>query len=355
MPLIAYSKAGARFPAWSMSPVEWDSLKTCYRELGLTASCCGAPVIPAVSKLGWCFYRHTPGTACEHVESPLHLVAKTIVARAAEALGLKATTEAQGVEGAWRADVLVEPPTGSWKGALEIQLSRCDLPAIEDRQDRYEAHGVRGAWLVGFNLPTYRPVASLPLFRLVLPQEEVLDPWIDNPPPHYAGPQLPLADFTKALLRRGVTLVDPPPDLQELSVCIGKNRCWRCHQDHDAVIGIVNAPVHVVFCPNGFLPVRDIGKLPDLWAAYRSAVPALMRLNPDLSIIRPARPPMDPTQLRSYCAFCEASTPIEKLPQTLGKPAEQRCYTLSGRQWMLSDRVQPHWAWQGGQDARPTR
>jgi hypothetical protein len=145
MPLLAFSSTGLRFPAWSLSLAEWNALKADYPTLGLTASCCTGPVVPCTSPRGWCFFRHVPGRSCGQRESAEHIVA--------EQLGLEVATEARGPDNRWRADVLARHLAKGWRVAVEIQRSRCPLSTIKDRQDRYAADGVRGAWLVSFPLP----------------------------------------------------------------------------------------------------------------------------------------------------------------------------------------------------------
>ncbi|KAA1052418.1 competence protein CoiA family protein [Azospirillum argentinense] len=146
MPLLALASDGTRFEAWVMSSTEWESLKAGYRNRALTAGCCGSAVVPVTSQTGWRFFRHK-AAACPGQESPRHLITKTVVARAAAALGLDVTTEARLYDGAATADVLIRHR--SWKVVVEVQLSRIPLAEIEGRQKRYEAAGLRCAWLVG--------------------------------------------------------------------------------------------------------------------------------------------------------------------------------------------------------------
>ena len=72
------------------------------------------------------------------------------------------------------ADVLVRHP--DWTVALEAQLSRIPLAAIQDRQERYREASIRGAWLVGFDIAKLEPRRDLPLFRLEVKQAERLEP-----------------------------------------------------------------------------------------------------------------------------------------------------------------------------------
>ena len=164
MPLLAYGTDGTVHHAWAMSPSAWEDLKANYRDQGLTAPCCGAAVVPVRSPTGWQFFRHKPNLGCGVRESLAHVVCKSIMARAAARLGLDVTTEARADDGAWVADVLVRHP--GWTVALEAQLSRIPLAALEDRQQRYQDAGIRGAWLVGYDIAGLEARRDLPVFRL---------------------------------------------------------------------------------------------------------------------------------------------------------------------------------------------
>jgi len=69
-----------------MPPASWQKLKAGYRDRGLTARCCGAAVVPVRSPTGWQFFRHKPGTGCAARESLVHIVCKSVMARAADRL-----------------------------------------------------------------------------------------------------------------------------------------------------------------------------------------------------------------------------------------------------------------------------
>lgn len=344
MPLRAFSTAGARFAAWSMTDAEWDALKSTYRELGLTASCCSTPVVPVISSRGWRFFRHAPGTSCEHRESPEHIVAKTLAARAAEALGLTVTTEARGPDGCWRADVLVRHPARGWSVAIEIQMSRCALDEIERRQAAYAADGVRGAWLIGFSLPDYEPSRDLPLFHLVPLRDGVLAPWVDPGD----GRQTPISDFVTLLLSRRVHLHEPAAHTLSLSAVASPSNCWKCFQYQMLLVSFVNAPLGM-FAPKGWLLAKDLPKVPEIYAAYRQAVPMLLRTVPELSVLRPPRHADAKPELQGYCPACDAPQSLHRLNQALLDPAHQRCWSLSdGREWSLQERVRPRWEWPNG-------
>src|SRR3954465_11601388 len=198
MPLLAHAVDGAVYQAWAMSPAAWDDLKADYRERGLTAPCCGAPVVPVRSPTGWQFFRHRPNTGCDLRESLAHIVCKSIMARAAARLGLDVTTEARADDGTWVADVLVRHP--DWTVALEAQLSRIPLAAIQDRQERYREAGIRGAWLVGYDSAGLEAQRDLPLFRLEVKQAERLEPAVIGSTTNGAPARTDLAKFTEKLL-----------------------------------------------------------------------------------------------------------------------------------------------------------
>jgi hypothetical protein len=102
------------------------------------------------------------------------------------------------------------------------------LAAIEDRQDRYAADGVRGAWLVGFALPDYTARRDLPLFRLVARGGDRIDPWVDGLDPNAQHEPVPLGDFVTRLLTRRVVLVEPPAHTRVLSAVAEPATCWAC-------------------------------------------------------------------------------------------------------------------------------
>jgi hypothetical protein len=346
MPLLAFSSTGRRFPAWSMSIDEWDALKADYRALRLTASCCAGPVVPCTSKRGWCFFRHGSGQPCGYRESAEHIVAKTLVARMVEDLGFDVTTETRGPDDRWRADVLVRHPVKGWRVAVEIQLSRCALSNIEDRQDRYAADGVRGAWLVGFDLPDYTARRDLPLFRLVPWTGNRIDPWVASPGPERRLTRL--GDFVMMLLTGGVALVEPPAHTQSLSAVAAPATCWKCHRALWLLVAFANAPPSL-FAPTGWLPARDLPKVPELLAEYQRALLVLLKAAPDVTVLRPPRRRDVRPELQAYCPECDAPQSLHRLDRAVLDPTRQRCWSLQdGREWTPRDRVPPHWTWAGG-------
>ena len=92
-------------------------------------------------------------------------------------------------------------------------MSRCAFDEIEHRQAAYAADGVRGACLIGFNLPDYEPSRDLPLFHPVPLRDDVLAPWVDPGD----GRQTPISDFVMLLLSRRVHLLEPAAHTLSLS------------------------------------------------------------------------------------------------------------------------------------------
>src|SRR3954454_9060851 len=203
MPLLVHGIDGAVYHAWAMSPSAWEDLKASYRDRGLTAPCCGAPVVPVRSPTGWQFFRHRPNTGCDLRESVAHIVCKSIMARAAARLGLEVATEARADDGTWVADVLVRHP--NWTVALEAQLSRIPLAAIEERQERYREGGIRGAWLVGYGIAGFEARRDLPLFRLEVMRAGDIGPAVIGPRACTG-----LGGFTELLLTGHVRFEEPP-------------------------------------------------------------------------------------------------------------------------------------------------
>ena len=352
MPLLANTRAGSSLAAWSMSLPDWDALKSCYRNLGLSAGCCGAPVVPVTSKLGWLFFRHVSGSDCSHGETAEHIIAKTIVARAAESLGCTVATEFSGPNDAWRADVMAAHPKGLWRTALEIQLSPCTLEDLEERQERYANDGVRGAWFVGRTFPDHRASHALPLFRLVFGRTAGrIAPRVRLGGAGSPQSALDLADFTARLLTRRVVFSQPPSRTQEFSAVAMAGRCWRCHRDILVLHGFTNL-THAVFAPRGWLRAQDLSKIPDAHRHYRQAIGTLSRAAPALTILRPRRlragsESFPEVELQAYCPECDAQQRWNDLPSERGDPwcgPAALCWTLKGEAWQPNDRTQPRWS-----------
>jgi hypothetical protein len=344
MPLLAYGIDGAVHHAWAMSPSAWEDLKASYRDQGLTAPCCGAAVVPVRSPTGWQFFRHKPNLGCGVRESLAHVVCKSIMARAAARLGLDVTTEARADDGAWVADVLVRHL--GWTVALEAQLSRIPLAALEDRQQRYRDVGIRGAWLVGYDIAGLEARRDLPVFRLEVKQAGRLEPAVIGSPTAGAPGRIELGKFTGQLLTGRVRFEGPPPQASAPSVATVPSVCWKCHRDIDLVVAVVNLPAHAVFAPRGVLPARDLGKLPEALAAYQSAIPMLHGACGSLTSLRRPPPSHIATGMRAHCPWCDAAISLQRLPEAILIPDKwQRCWTFNGKAWTSSNQREPRWTW----------
>jgi hypothetical protein len=344
MPLLAYGTDGTVHHAWAMSPAAWEDLKASYRDQGLTAPCCRAPVVPVRSPTGWQFFRHKPNLGCGVRESLAHVVCKSIMARAAARLGLDVTTEARADDGAWVADVLVRHP--GWTVALEAQLSRIPLAALEDRQQRYRDAGIRGAWLVGYDIAGLEARCDLPVFRLEVKQAERLEPAVISSPTTGTPGRTELGKFTRELLTGKVRFEGPPPQVSAPSVATVPSVCWKCHRDIDLVVAVVNLPAHTVFSPQGILPARDLGKLPEALAAYQSAIPMLHGACGSLTFLR--RPPQARAAagMRAHCPWCDAAISFQRLPEAVLIPGTwQRYWTFTGKSWTPPDQCGSRWTW----------
>jgi hypothetical protein len=349
MPLLAYGVDGAVYHAWAMSPAAWEELKAGYRDRGLTAPCCGAAVVPVRSLTGWQFFRHKPNTGCAVRESLAHIVCKSIMARAAARLGLDVTTEARADDGAWVADVLVRHL--DWTVALEAQLSRIPLATIRDRQERYRQAGIRGAWLVGYDIAGLEVRRDLPLFRLEVKQAERLEPAVIGSIADGAPSRTGLGKFTEQLLSGRVWFEGPPPEAGAPSVATVPSVCWKCCRDIDLVVALVNLPAHTVFAPRGILPARDLGKLPEALVVYQSGIPKLHGACGSLTTLRCPPPSRTASGMRAHCPWCDAPISLQKLPEATLTPCRwQRCWTLAGKPWVPSKLLGSRWTWSGSAD-----
>jgi hypothetical protein len=349
MPLLAYGVDGAVFHAWAMSPSAWEILKASYRDRGLTAPCCRAAVIPVRSPTGWQFFRHKPNTVCAVRESLAHIVCKSIMARAAARLGLDVTTEARADDGTWVADVLVRHP--DWTVALEVQLSRIPLTAIQDRQERYRQAGIRGAWLVGYDIARLEAQRDLPLFRLEVKQAEHLEPAVIGSMMAGTPSWTDLGRFTEKLLTGRVRFEGPSPQTSAPSVATVPSVCWKCCRDIDLVVALVNLPAHTIFAPYGILPAHDLGKLPEALAVYQNAIPTLHGACGSLTPLRRPPPSRIAFGMRAHCPWCDAPISLQKVPEATLIPGRwRRCWTLAGKAWTPPGLHLSRWTWSGSAD-----
>ena len=144
MPIKA-SLDGNDILAFQCDETEWKKLKESY----LTMPCCGLRAIPKKSKLGnYFFAHHRRGECTSAPESAEHIYLKTLIAKLAIEHGYEVITEKPGQtpDGEeWIADVFCQK--GKAKIAIEAQWSHQSDDEYIRRQKKYEASGVRAAWL----------------------------------------------------------------------------------------------------------------------------------------------------------------------------------------------------------------
>ncbi|HYG86249.1 MAG TPA: hypothetical protein VD978_08325 [Azospirillum sp.] len=333
MPLLARAADGTVLQAWVMPPAAWEELKGTYRDRGLTAPCCGRAVVPVRSPNGWAFFRHAPGGTCQARESLGHVVGKSIIARAAAALGFTVTTEARG--DGWVADVLVEAPR--WRVAVEVQLSRVARDVLDARQRRYADSGVRGAWLLGYDMAGPADPA-LPAFRLLAGRDDRAEPEVAPMGASGRRARLGLADFVTRLLTGGVRFV---PAAAGPHLVLQAATCPRCRRDVVVPVGVGTVAGHPILAPGGFLAAPDLGKVPAVRDAYRAAVPALVRRRPDVAVLREDR--RDGRGWTPRCPDCDSALPLGRLDRRTPHPPE-RC-ALDGAAWPEPGAMGAGWVW----------
>ncbi|MFF5019553.1 hypothetical protein [Streptomyces sp. NPDC001165] len=126
-----------------------------------------------------------------------HHLLKLELAAAARAAGAHCEMEVRGPEGVWRADVMASDPGGTWRIALEAQLSPITPDAIAARTERMRANAVRLVWFS--DRPRTPWLGLVPSVRLVtneigsLVVAEGLARFAEGF--WEAGPQVPLTEF----------------------------------------------------------------------------------------------------------------------------------------------------------------
>jgi hypothetical protein len=102
-----------------------------------------------VSSLGLKFFAHKKGADCdmhEGGETAEHLELKSLLVKAARAVGWEAELEVPSKNRGWIADVMAS--NGERRIALEVQWSRQSSDDFVRRQERYAADGVECIWFV---------------------------------------------------------------------------------------------------------------------------------------------------------------------------------------------------------------
>jgi hypothetical protein len=183
---------------------------------------------------------------------------------------------------------------------------------------------------------------DLPLFRLVARAGDRIDPWVDGLDPNAQHEPVPLGDFVTRLLTRRVVLMEPPAHTRRLSAVAEPATYWACHRPLWRLVSFANAPPGL-FAPNGWLPARDLPKVPALLAEYQRAPLVLMTAAPELTVLRRPRRDARP-EFQAYCPECDAPQSWRRPHRARPNPAPRRCWSLQdGREWSLRDWVPPRW------------
>ncbi len=204
----------------------------------LLLPCCRTRCYARVSKLGTRHFVHKRGVHCEtRGETMQHLLAKEHAARGCRDAGYEVDTEVQGDD--WIADVLATKDRT--RIAFEVQWSSQTLTETEERQARYERHGVRGAWLFRKHPAGAAPRRDLPMFKLTFPSRDA--PFVED---------MPLRLFTAALLGGKFKFCDKvaaSPN-QVLHLRFVEYECWRCHKachiyrvENDGLLSLHGKPI----------------------------------------------------------------------------------------------------------------
>jgi competence protein CoiA len=303
MPLRALVN-GRELQVWNLTRAQWAALRQLGRNQASSVlmACCGRPGVAKTSRKGNPFFAHRTGsgslpqTSCRWAgESTAHALCKLLAAAGARAAGWQVQTEATAPDGQWRADLLCS--RGRARVALEVQLAPISLELMQNRQQRYRAAGVRGAWLV----PAERcpaPSRPLPTFPLDAASATVgPGPGGSNQIAGFDGEMLPLDVFVRHLLQGRVRFqaqqVERPLPCPVLVTA--PDACRRCGSSFLHVAGVTNLAAGAL--PRYRLPGEvAIIAVRDLWEEDRrqawqvaDGARRLRRAEPGLSPLAPRR------------------------------------------------------------------
>ncbi|MET9396068.1 competence protein CoiA family protein [Kitasatospora sp. NPDC002965] len=146
----------------------WETVWKARPAAPLTCPECLHPVHGKVSRGGLRFFAHAPRPPhCEIAlqgESEAHHLLKLELAGAARDAGAHAELEVRSADGSWRADVLATDPAGTWRMALEAQLSPITADTITARTERMLVDGVTSCWFSDRPRPPW--LGAIPSLRL---------------------------------------------------------------------------------------------------------------------------------------------------------------------------------------------
>ncbi|MEV7123774.1 competence protein CoiA family protein [Kitasatospora griseola] len=146
----------------------WETVWKARPAAPLTCPECLHPVHAKISYSGLRFFAHAPRPPhCEIAlqgESEAHHLLKLELAGAARDAGAHAELEVRSADGSWRADVLAADPAGTWRMALEAQLSPITADHITARTERMLANDVTSCWFSDRPRPPW--LGTVPSLRL---------------------------------------------------------------------------------------------------------------------------------------------------------------------------------------------
>lgn len=261
MPLVGLVD-GDRVTGPLLSVDDWAELARAARrgERVVTLPFCGQPAYPSHSPMGTQHFVHKPGPYCQTHGGPEtieHLIAKTIILKAAIAAGWEADAEHPGA--GWIADVWAQ--RNSQQVAFEVQWSKQEDDMYTFRQQRYAAAGVRCAWFVRHeeSVP-YSPTSDLPIFHLAKTADTEFDVTV-------GWTTSPLAAVVTRLLEGRIRFrshIDGPSTRR---IELLAYSCWRCGSPTTIWLDAGNfaeGPCGMGRLPSGILDaVYDIWQDPD--------------------------------------------------------------------------------------------
>ncbi|WP_327075570.1 competence protein CoiA family protein (plasmid) [Kitasatospora purpeofusca] len=180
----------------------WETVWKARPAAPLACPECLHPVHAKVSRGGLRFFAHAPRPPhCEIAlqgESEAHHLLKLELAGAARDAGAHAELEVRAADGSWRADVLATDPAGTWRTALEAQLSPITADTITTRTERMQADGVTSCWFSDRPRPPW--LGAVPSLRLATTDAGLL---VTEGLVKFAGgswtavPPVPVAEFLR--------------------------------------------------------------------------------------------------------------------------------------------------------------
>lgn len=244
MPLKCRSPNGEEY-AFRHTGESWAELKAANAaKKHLQMSCCSAQVVLKRSNRGTQFFAHARRGPCTTApESSEHLLAKDIIARAAETSGWTATTEESGTSPSgkgWIADVLCRTSRSKSSIAFEVQWSSQNAEETEARQAIYKESGVRCLWLmrqavipISHSTPAFQlrvdSLEETPLVRL--PSSSYTEIMINKntaSEPRNWSQSIPLDEFVRGALTKRLKFAPALNATVPIRVNAAEGRCWKC-------------------------------------------------------------------------------------------------------------------------------